>query len=145
MGNSKVCTVCKENILLEGFKNRSDKPHLKMSECTKCYNKKRYNRRIKNYPEREKARSKESSIRSKLKSKYNLTLEEYNQMSEAQNHRCKICGKESKNKRLAVDHCHITGRVRSLLCSNCNTGIGQFKESPMILQSAMNYLFLHNT
>jgi len=79
-----------------------------------------------------------------LKRRYGISQEEYDKMYEDQNHRCGICGKESK-KSLHVDHNHDTGKVRKLLCSNCNTMIGLAKENPYILQSAMNYLFTHNT
>lgn len=139
MCNTKICFRCKNDLPLEDYKYRTDKPHLKMSYCIKCYNSKRYERRKKNDPEL-KAKDKGRD----LKRRYNLSLEEYYRMYIDQNHRCAICGKKSENKKLAVDHNHSTGAIRALLCSNCNTMIGLAKEDPYILQSAMNYLFIHN-
>lgn len=77
-----------------------------------------------------------------LKKLYSITLEDYNRMYDEQNGRCKICRRHSAEfvKGLAVDHCHITGKVRGLLCGNCNTGIGNLKDDILILKSAIEYL-----
>ena len=75
----------------------------------------------------------------KLQKVYGLTLEQYNQMFVSQNGKCKICN-ESQEKRLCVDHCHKTGKVRGLLCSNCNFGIAFLKDDPNLLLSAIKYL-----
>ena len=64
-----------------------------------------------------------------LKINYGLSIEEYDQMFKEQNGRCKICGRhrtEQKNE-LSVDHNHITGQVRGLLCARCNVGLGFFE------------------
>jgi hypothetical protein len=73
---------------------------------------------------------------------YGITLEEYNQKLEAQGNVCEICGKpdEVEGRRMAIDHCHDTGQVRGLLCGNCNRGLGNFKDSPDMLQKALDYL-----
>ncbi len=83
----------------------------------------------------------------RLKSKYGLTLEEYDQMLIAQNGVCAICRgpevAEDKNgfvKRLSVDHNHKTGKVRGLLCWKCNTMIGFAKDNPDVLAEATAYL-----
>uniref|UniRef100_UPI00111D166A endonuclease VII domain-containing protein n=1 Tax=Nitrospira cf. moscoviensis SBR1015 TaxID=96242 RepID=UPI00111D166A len=84
---------------------------------------------------REKARERHQ------KYKYGLTTEQYNAMLLEQGGGCAICrGQCKRNSRLSVDHCHRTGAVRGLLCSNCNTGIGMFKDSPALLQAAADYL-----
>lgn len=59
-----------------------------------------------------------------------------------QGNKCKICETHESefDKRLAVDHCHKTGKVRGLLCSSCNTSLGKFKDDPEILRRAINYL-----
>lgn len=60
-----------------------------------------------------------------LKRYYKMTLEEYDKLVFNQNGVCAICGKKSK-KRMAVDHCHITNKIRGLLCLNCNTKLGWY-------------------
>ena len=87
--------------------------------------------------------------RSALKRKYNLTVEEYNKMFEEQNGVCAICFQPEtlKNKnttyRLSVDHCHATGKVRALLCRDCNQILGRFNEDVSRFQRAIDYLQKH--
>lgn len=74
-----------------------------------------------------------------LKRKFNLTQEEYQQLEQKQNYKCAICsGKCSRS--LAVDHDHSTGKIRGLLCSGCNRGIGYLKDDISILKKAIDYL-----
>ena len=66
--------------------------------------------------------SRQTALRSDLKRKYGLTIEQWQKMFNEQNGRCKICQKhQSKLKSpLCVDHDHTTGKVRGLLCPSCN-------------------------
>ena len=77
-----------------------------------------------------------------LKREYGITLKEYNRLWEEQEGCCKICGEHETvlNKTLHVDHCHTSGKVRGLLCSTCNTGLGMFKDNQEILKNAVEYL-----
>lgn len=77
-----------------------------------------------------------------LKDAYGITPEQYNSMFEAQGGRCAICGihQSEQKRRLAVDHNHSTKQLRGLLCINCNTGIGKFKESTELLNRANEYI-----
>ena len=52
---------------------------------------------------------------------------------------CHICG-ASDQKSLAIDHCHKTNIIRGILCRRCNTGIGLFKDNPVLLNTAIEYL-----
>lgn len=73
-----------------------------------------------------------------LKAKYGISIEQWDEMFERQAGKCAICA--SGEKELVVDHDHASGSVRSLLCRNCNTGIGLMGESPTALQGAIEYL-----
>ena len=76
-----------------------------------------------------------------LKSSYGLNREEYNVLFEKQKGACAICGRVAPGRnRLAVDHDHATRRVRGLLCTNCNTGIGKLGDTCAGLHRALNYL-----
>lgn len=74
--------------------------------------------------------------------KYNITLDDYNKILFEQGYKCRICNIEAKElkKGLVVDHCHSTGKVRGLLCSKCNMGLGLFEDNPEFLASAEEYL-----
>lgn len=83
-----------------------------------------------------------------LKRHYGITINQYFEMHEKQNGVCAICeqpetsvDKNSKKvRKLAVDHCHTTGKIRGLLCGSCNKAIGAFKDSTKLLNKAINYL-----
>lgn len=71
-----------------------------------------------------------------------VTQEQYLEMFTQQKGRCGICNSRLYSKRykaFAVDHCHDTGRIRGLLCTNCNTGLGLFKDDPVALQRAIEW------
>lgn len=75
--------------------------------------------------------------------KYGLTKEQYLSMFNEQGGRCAICEKVETDRYLAVDHCHETGKVRKLLCKDCNTSLGKFNDSPDLLRKAAEYLALY--
>lgn len=81
-----------------------------------------------------------------LKRHYGLTAKEYEALLESHGGKCAICGEaesqviRGKTLRLAVDHCHAKGHVRGLLCANCNSGLGRFKDDPAALRRAAAYL-----
>jgi len=83
-----------------------------------------------------------------LKKDYGITVEQYDAMLAAQNGRCALCrtdkvGDGRWNKRLAVDHDHVTGVVRGLLCSKCNIGLGAFGDNESTLAAAAHYVMRH--
>lgn len=85
--------------------------------------------------------------------KYGLSPEEYDALLVAQDNKCAICEEPETSsdrrwgglKRLAVDHCHNTGKIRGLLCSRCNTTLGKLEESPQLLRAMWDYLYEHLT
>jgi hypothetical protein len=93
-------------------------------------------------PENEKSRS--------LRGSFGISLDDYVIMLNRQNGKCAICGQAETHKRngrvkaLAVDHDHKSGKIRGLLCSDCNTGIGKLKDDQKILRKAADYLDNHS-
>jgi len=78
-----------------------------------------------------------------LKAKYGVSLEDYAVLANEQDNKCKICGAGHDKGQagfLVVDHCHTTGRVRGLLCSNCNSALGLFRDEEESLKNAIRYL-----
>lgn len=84
-----------------------------------------------------------------LRRKYGIGLNELRAMAEAQDYRCAICGEKETELRdglprhLAIDHDHVTGAVRGLLCQSCNTGLGKFRDSVSVMILAIVYLEKH--
>jgi hypothetical protein len=74
-----------------------------------------------------------------LNTNYNITLDDFNKMLLEQNNCCAICNTEF-TKTPHVDHDHVKGTVRQLLCTYCNTGLGNFKEDQSLLNKAIMYL-----
>jgi len=79
------------------------------------------------------------------KRNYGITIEEYEEMLDEQDGKCSICNTDtpSDGKRLHIDHNHNTGKVRGLLCNNCNHGLGQFKDNQNLLAMAIQYLKIY--
>lgn len=79
--------------------------------------------------------------------KYGITNEQYAKMLEKQDNKCAICnqkestldGKTKLPKKMSIDHCHKTKKIRGLLCNNCNQGIGKFKHNSEWLRNAALY------
>jgi len=98
-----------------------------------------------NYPkaywEFNKVRLNEKAGWRRLKSNFGITKEDYETLFEAQHGVCASCGKSEPNgRRLAVDHDHDTDKIRGLLCTNCNTGIGLLGDTLDGLRKAEKYL-----
>jgi len=80
-----------------------------------------------------------------LRSRYGITLQDYNNMFKEQGGCCAICGKHQTDtaKRLYVDHCHTSGKVRQLLCQQCNSMLGFAKDNTRTLEAAIKYINKH--
>jgi Recombination endonuclease VII len=70
--------------------------------------------------------------------RYGITLEDYRALVKNQGNACAIC--KRSDRPLVVDHCHVTGKVRRLLCNKCNVGLGCFSDDPSLLRAAAAYL-----
>jgi hypothetical protein len=75
-----------------------------------------------------------------LKRRYGISAADADVMLGEQGGLCAICGAAPA---VHVDHDHATGSVRALLCFNCNGGLGQFKDDPMVLHAAAYYVAFH--
>lgn len=132
-GHSIHCKVCTAFFNKKTFRARRDEHNRKCAE---------YRKKIAlENPEILRQRS----IAAHLKSKFGLTIDQWNKMFEAQGGLCKICHvkQEELKRRFNVDHCHKTGKIRALLCINCNTLLGSAMESEEILKNAIVYLNEH--
>ncbi|MGC2429272.1 MAG: endonuclease VII domain-containing protein [Nitrososphaeraceae archaeon] len=111
------------------------------SNCKECHNEdiKERNNRPNSY-----TKTPEYKLKYKhwnLQRKFGISLEDYNKLLKIQGNTCAICKEPcSSGKNLAVDHNHITGEVRGLLCEKCNQGIGALRENPELIMSAYEYL-----
>lgn len=134
---TKRCYSCGVNKPITEFsKNRTKKDGLQ-EYCKPCRS---AHHQLKWKHRRPKATTEQK--RRWLLSSYGLTTDSYNALLKAQSNRCAIChstdwGKPSPS----IDHCHITGRVRGLLCNRCNRAMGMFRDNTDILFSAMKYLW----
>lgn len=79
--------------------------------------------------------------------KFGLTPKSYNDILLSQNESCAICKVHQSKlmRRLCIDHDHNTGKVRQLLCSVCNVGLGHFNDSIELLEVALKYLIRHRS
>ena len=76
--------------------------------------------------------------RERLRDKYGISMPQFLEMLNNQNHKCGIC--QDDFIEACVDHDHSTGEVRGLLCHKCNAGIGAFQDNPDTLRKALNWL-----
>ena len=133
----KQCTTCLEFKLEEHFHWHYKDKGIRRHACNVCRS------------NVEKLRQQTDSYKVKrtdysLRKAYGISSEEYQEKLKQQNYVCAICNKEKTTRALAVDHCHATGIIRSLLCGACNTGLGHFKDSPELLNKAADYIRKHN-
>lgn len=137
---TKICPLCKRSFNLEDFgKDR---------RCKICCRKKSKKYR-KTYPSRVAASNKKSrsknpqsvqrSLRKAKLKRFGLSEEDYTKMLVSQNGVCAVC-KQPGFKRLAVDHCHKTGKIRGLLCSSCNSAEGLLKSDSTIIRALADYV-----
>ncbi len=149
----KICSKCKQEKPVSEFRKAKRYKDGIFSWCRKCTNKWE--------SEHRKGKGRTGWLKTKRKhniTKYGISVEEYKNLLTKQKFACAICkqqkysleewesfisGKEldgKSNLRLSIDHCHKTNKVRGLLCSECNNGIGKLKDSPKFLIAAAQYI-----
>ena len=140
--NYKLKNEEKIKQYMEEYRKIKYTPEYKEQQRQK--NKLRYKNNLEKYKQYRESRKNQIRENS-LKNNFGINLEEYNNMLEKQNHCCDICGLHKSNfiRHLAVDHCHSTGKIRGLLCVNCNLAIGNFRDDITLIKKAINYIQKH--
>lgn len=154
MVKEKKCPQC--NLVLDAGMFSPDKSKISglRSWCKPCshrvWKEKRdpvkERARLKAYAAKEESKQKMRDYH--LKRNYGISLDDYNKLHEQQGGVCAICGNPETVKHfvsgrshpLHLDHDHTTGKVRGLLCTLCNTGLGKFKDDKELLKKALEYL-----
>lgn len=118
-----------------------DRLYYSLELCKSCYAKYRYIRHDKKHRKDNPEKQLQNDLR-----RYNLTVEAYQELLNIQNGVCAICGNTcSVKSRLSVDEDHAdNNRIRGLLCDLCNKGLGHFKDNPILLKKAIDYLYQGN-
>ena len=149
-GTWKRCTRCKEVRPASEFGRSSAATATGLTpQCLQC-------RRELVRDWRERNPRKRQAYRQLVKTKeraqaHGLTEAQYRQLLDSQGGVCAICGQPERRTRkstgvrlsLAVDHCHKTGRIRGLLCGDCNYALGILDDDIERLESAVEYLRAH--
>ena len=120
----KECSRCRVLKKADQFHRNNSVPDGLVSRCKACIRELQQERQY---------------LPSRRLAKYKLTREQYNELEQRSGGRCQIC-RDPFSRTPAIDHCHKTKRVRGLLCSACNTGLGNFRDDPAVLQQALAYL-----
>lgn len=144
---TRTCRHCGEEKAISAFtkSKRSLGGHAHSCRaCTNIQQRARYDP-IKNYEYIKKYRRRDPRKRLAymLKGLYALSIDAYETLLAEQKGLCAICQKPPGKTRLGVDHCHDTGKVRALLCTKCNTAIGQLQHDPDLAMKAALYLEKH--
>ena len=138
-----------ENIILDEVKLN---PYKYYTELESIKNKERYIKTIERNSKQQ-LKKKEYRVKNKIKIKdknlkraYGISIEEYNKLFGLQKGCCAICGKSQNDFDyfLNIDHDHITGRVRGLLCRDCNQALGHLHDNVELLNKAIEYLNKNN-
>ena len=163
---TKYCRRCDSTKTVDEFYNDKNAKDGKCYECKVCV-KKRSAAWQKANPEKARKRQAEWAERNQDKykatlkryhslggwrrrwymKKYGLTPEQVQEKIKKQDNKCAICGTDKPGGRgnvFAVDHNHRTGKTRMMLCQKCNTGLGSFNDSDVLLMKAAIYLMDHN-
>lgn len=151
---TKKCPACGDTKSWAEFPtrggNRGDEP---ASRCKACWAKQQRENRIRlrgqyrDWPPEKQARHNYFVRNAAYKKRFGISIADYDRMLAAQGGGCGICGsthpKNPHIKNFHVDHCHATNKVRGILCTQCNTTLGQMEERPDLLRKAAEYLEFH--
>ena len=133
----KKCPMCGEDKPLSNFGRRfGRKKHLWKAYCRPCSAK---------YESEWRRKSARYRRAASTRQRRGFTPEQAAELLRAQGNVCGICAAPSPGKKdWHADHDHRTGKIRGMLCGNCNRGIGYLRDDPRILQEAIDYLRRHS-
>lgn len=131
---NKICIKCKVEKPLSEFACKG-KTRRRRPDCHTCWT--AYHKTFhRNWRKANPAR-----VRAQNLKKYGATIGDYDRMFAEQDGKCAICRRPPPpGRNLDVDHDHVLGGLRGLLCNNCNRGIGHLKDDPVMCRSAADYL-----
>jgi len=133
----KPCSKCKFLKSFDNFSYCSKVMSGLRSQCQTC-------ERTQNSEWRAKPGMVDYRRKYRIEKEYNIKYEDFLKMSEQQEHKCLICettdSKARNGEFLVIDHCHETSKIRGLLCNDCNTALGKFKDDIKLLLKAIEYL-----
>lgn len=149
---NRICSCCKVEKALEEFHKSKRHALGRKLECAKCTNEYLKNK----YHTSTKLKSdfKQKRIDSYYKRKYNISFNDYLIRCNMSDFRCNICtvkkipagtSKKGSKDVLVLDHCHVTNKIRGVLCQNCNQALGLFKDNINTLTQAHLYLLVTET
>lgn len=149
----KECTKCKETKSKTNFCSRKASKDGLNLWCRSCHsnNNKAWQKQNPDKVKKDKKsyydKYPERVHNKELKHKYGITKEEYDVLLSNQNNKCKVCeqeeltkGRGGKVRKMAVDHCHKTNKIRGLLCAKCNQALGLLDDNVESLKRAIKYL-----
>lgn len=144
----KVCSMCLESKPLDEFHRAKNKLAGRHTKCRPCHA-----ATVKTQRDRDPESFREATRRYYVKNpearrerhlirKYGLMTDEFDSMLQEQNGECGLCFQplEIGTRRTHVDHDHLTGKVRGILCHHCNTGLGNLQDDPDLLLRAALYV-----
>lgn len=137
---TKICKTCQTEKPVSDYPRHSKYKGGTRPHCTPCH---QASERVSYHLNKHKRPYNYEEDKSrKLKKEYGIDYAQYLELLQTQNGKCAICGTSSTGKRKAfhVDHCHKTGKIRGLLCGNCNSGIGNLRDDVGLLEQAIKYL-----
>lgn len=157
--DDRTCSVCGETKPVTDFYRYSGRQGRQggyMRRCKRCQvrqsselRKARYTLEQRAASQREYNRRRPDHVKlaNRIKSRYGLTIDEWQALLDSQGQSCAVCRlhidelpDDGRNTKMHVDHCHDTGRVRGLLCSACNRALGCFRDDPHAMRAAANYV-----
>lgn len=152
----KIGNICPTHPELEGLRHSDGNCKACACERAKRYRATNVEKR-KEYQAKYRAKNKEAVdrynsewrqqnkdiVRKNNLKRLGFTIELYDTRLAAQDNKCAICSTPFDTiptKQVHADHCHTTGKARGILCHQCNTGLGAFKDNPNLLEKAIQYL-----